>query len=241
MKLSLKGFTGFSGFRMGAIDGEIGIIKEVYFDDQQWVVRYLIVKAGNWLNGRLTLISPQALLAPDWDNELFPTNLTIDQIRHGPDIDTDKPLYRQQEISLYQHFPWSIYWTLGAMPLEESLDMAIKDIETDNTPDPHLRSSDKVAEYRVFSQESEVGSVEDFILETNSWKIDFIVVKLGSWMSSKKVLLPVNWIASIDLATSRINLTRTMHQLQNCAEFDPDAPVNEAYEKVLRNYSGRRI
>lgn len=37
MKLLLKGFTEFSGFYMGTIDGEIGITKEVNFDNFLWL------------------------------------------------------------------------------------------------------------------------------------------------------------------------------------------------------------
>ncbi len=61
---------------MGATDGEIGKIKEFYFDDQSRTIRYLIVETGSWFNGRKVLISPQALLTPDWKNEVFPINLT---------------------------------------------------------------------------------------------------------------------------------------------------------------------
>jgi hypothetical protein len=46
---------------MGATNGEIGKVKEVYFDDLSWNVPYLIIETGNWLNSRKVLISPQAL------------------------------------------------------------------------------------------------------------------------------------------------------------------------------------
>ena len=35
-----------------ATDGEIGGAQEVYFDDRNWTVRYLVVKAGGWLRSR---------------------------------------------------------------------------------------------------------------------------------------------------------------------------------------------
>lgn len=243
MKISLKGFTGFAGYRMGAIDGEIGIIKEVYFDDNSWTIRYLIVRAGNWLQGKLTLISTQALLSPDWDNELFPTNLTMDQIKNGPDIDTDKPLYRQHEMKLYDHFPWDIYWGLGLMPLENSIEiaMASQQLDAANQSDPHLRSSDKISGYKVYSTNNESGVVEDFIIDTDSWKITFVVIKLGNWLSDKKVLITTEWISEIDWLNSRISITGSVEELNKCPEFDPYDPVNEVYEKVLRDYHGRRI
>jgi uncharacterized protein YrrD len=243
MKLSVKGFTGFAGFRMGATDGEIGIIREIYFDDQAWTVRYLIVKTGNFLQGKLTLISPQALLPPDWDNELFPTNLTIDQIKNGPDFDTNQPVYRQQEMKLYDHFPWDIYWGMGLIPLEDSIEFAVseKSKEINAGLDPHLRSSDKVTGYSIHALDGDLGHIDDFIIDTDSWQITDVVVKAGSWFSDKKVLLPITWISEIDWVASRVVVNVSAEMVQQCMEFDPDAAVNEVYEKVLRDYSGRRI
>jgi len=34
---------------IGATDGEVGDVKDVYFDDERWVIRYLVVDTGEWL------------------------------------------------------------------------------------------------------------------------------------------------------------------------------------------------
>src|SRR5690349_6541754 len=104
MKRSAKNLIGFT---MGATDGEIGKVKEFYFDDKTWTIRYLIVETGSWLFGRKVLISPQAVVTPDWENNVFPVNLTKEQIKNSPDIDTEKTVSRQQEIELYAHYPWT--------------------------------------------------------------------------------------------------------------------------------------
>ncbi len=38
-----------NGYKLDARDGEIGEVKEFYFDDQSWTVRYLIADTGGWL------------------------------------------------------------------------------------------------------------------------------------------------------------------------------------------------
>jgi len=95
MKRSVKSLT---GYLMGASDGEIGKVIDFYFDDKTWAIRYLIVETGDWLSGRKVLISPQALLSTNWENGSFPINLTKEQIENSPNIDTDMPVSRQQEI-----------------------------------------------------------------------------------------------------------------------------------------------
>ena len=110
MKRSINSLIDYG---INAKDGEIGKVKEFYFDDLTWTIRYLVVETGNWLNGRKLLISPQALLTPDWDNEVFPINLTEEKIENSLIIDTEQPVSRQQEIEIYEYFPWANYWEGG--------------------------------------------------------------------------------------------------------------------------------
>jgi len=48
------------GEKLRASDGEIGHVRDFYFDDQTWNVRYLVADTGHWLAGRPVLISPDA-------------------------------------------------------------------------------------------------------------------------------------------------------------------------------------
>ena len=100
MKRSIKNLVGYA---MGATDGEIGKVKDFFFDDQSWTIRYLVIETGNWLKGRKVLISPQALLAPDWNKEVFPINLSNAKIKNSPDIDTEQTVSRQHEIERHEY------------------------------------------------------------------------------------------------------------------------------------------
>ena len=46
-----------TGYKLDSLDGEIGKVKEFYFDDRHWTIRYLVADTGNWLRGRQVLIS----------------------------------------------------------------------------------------------------------------------------------------------------------------------------------------
>ena len=87
------------GYGMGATDGEIGKVKELYFDDKTWSIRYMVLKSGSWLFGREVLISPDAVLKNAWRQGTLPVNLTKEQIRTSPNIDTDKPISRRNCIT----------------------------------------------------------------------------------------------------------------------------------------------
>ena len=68
------------GDKLGASDGEIGHVKDFYFDDQNWAVRYLVADTGTWLSGRKVLISPHALGSLEQAGKVLRVNLTRKQV-----------------------------------------------------------------------------------------------------------------------------------------------------------------
>lgn len=65
----LNSIKRLNGCRILATDGEVGAVAEAtYFDDEQWVVRYLVVDTKAWLRGRSVLISPYAVTSIDWQS-----------------------------------------------------------------------------------------------------------------------------------------------------------------------------
>ena len=54
----LQSIKQLCGIKLGASDGDIGHVKDCYFDDQIWAVRYVVADTGSWLAGRQVLLSP---------------------------------------------------------------------------------------------------------------------------------------------------------------------------------------
>lgn len=252
MKRSINSLIGYT---MGATDGEIGKVKEFYFDDESWTIRYLIVETGNWLSGRKVLISPEAVLTPDWDTKVFPVNLTKKQIENSPDIDTEKPVSRQQEMKLYEHYPWTSYWgglwaggmgTAGMMmpmsvPFEQAIQNEANTAGRQTDDNPHLRSTDNVTGYNIKATDGEIGDMEDFIIDDNTWKIHFMLVDTGNWFPGKKVLISPKWIKEIKWDTSTVLVSASVEHVKNSPEYQPGQEINESYEANLQNYYGRFI
>lgn len=251
MKRSINSLTGYN---LRETNGEIGKVDEFYFDDQSWTIRYLIVKTGSWLTEKKVLISPSALLKPDWQNEEFPVNLTKDQIENSPDIDTDKPVSRQQEQDLSAHYGWAGYWgaepfthgagLFGAMPSDlynSEVEGAEASGKVSNAySDLHLRSTKNVSGYTIHATDGEIGKVIDYIIDDTNWKIQYMVVETGSWLDSRKVLLSTQWIKEVNWDNTVVIVDITTEAVKDSPEFDASQPVNEAYENNLYDYYGRR-
>ena len=249
MKRSIKDLI---GFQMKETDGEIGEVDEFYFDDKSWTIRYLIVKTGNWLSGRKVLISPKVLKQPDWENKEFPVNLTKAQIENSPDIDTDKPVDRQQEELLSSYYPWDMYWgnepdehgagIFGMMP-SELYESEIGEPENINyegqqTGDRHLRSTSEVKGYAIHATDGELGKVVDYIVDDRNWRINFLVVDTGNWLDSRKVLVSTKWITQVNWDNSVVIVKVSTDAVKNSPEYDESQNINEAYENQLFDYYG---
>lgn len=94
------------GKKLGASDAELGHVKDFYFDDQNWTVRYVVADTGNWLPERQVLLSPLAFSHMYPAEKLLPVNLTRNQIENSPMIETHKPMSRQFEEEYHRYYGW---------------------------------------------------------------------------------------------------------------------------------------
>lgn len=63
--------TEIKEYTIGATDGTIGSVEDLYFDDERWVIRYLVVATGEWLSSRKVLISPMSIINPTGPNGFY--------------------------------------------------------------------------------------------------------------------------------------------------------------------------
>ena len=106
----LRSTSDLENYAIGATDGSIGHVEDFYFDDDAWVIRYLVVKTGAWLAGRRVLISPIAVGKLNCTERLLPVAITKAQVKNSPDIDADKPVSRQHEQDYIGHYGYPDYW-----------------------------------------------------------------------------------------------------------------------------------
>jgi len=250
MKRNIKNLKGYS---LKETDGEIGKVDEFYFDDSSWTIRYMVVETGSWFSEKKVLLSPSVIKQADWENEQFVVALTKDQIQNSPDIDTDKPVSRQQEEQLSAYYTWDPYWgnpnehggdIFGMMPSElyES-EMAEPQIVNDQTIEPegdkHLRSSKEIEDYKIHTTDGEIGKVVDYIVDDSNWKINYLIVETGSWLNSKKVLLSASWIKEVKWDNQIVIVNITTEKLKDSPDYDDSQPLNNDYENSLNNYYGK--
>ena len=216
------------GSGVTATDGEVGIVQDFYFDDQSWIIRYLIVKTGDWLSGRKVLLSPLSLVNEPGKPGSFLVNLTKEQIRKSPDIDTEKPVYRQQEIELSDYYPGLDYWGAGHYKGGKAnasivFDRQIikKAFDKDNNPgvDLHLQSILHMTEYHIHAMDGEIGHAKDFIIDDGTWKLEYLVVETHHLFRDKQVLVPVGDISKEQWSNAEIYVNIPRSSLKNSLAY----------------------
>ncbi len=239
-------------YTIQATDGELGRVKEVYFDDERWGIRYLVVETGSWLSSRRVLISPYSITRTDAGNQTIVVSLTRDQVKNSPDIDTHQPISRQLEGDYSQYYGYGNYWIgpylwggvgypeFPLMGTNEELPEDLARRAADHPQDIHLRSSDNVAGYHILGTDDEIGHVKDFIFDDEDWAIRYLLVDTRNWWpGGKKVLLASRWIEQIDWADSTVQTKLTREQIKNSPEYDENQALDRDYETRLHQFYGK--
>ena len=179
------------GYKLDSLDGEIGKVKEFYFDDKYWTIRYMVADTGNWLSGRQVLISPYALRAVNKEEQNIAINLTKKQIEDSPSLDSDKPVSRQFEEYTMDIMAGPCTGTVHTCGDLILIPYSVRDRETrkefqaQKKWDPHLRSTNAVRGYHVQASDGGIGNVEDFIIDEETWAIRYLIINTRNYGREK--------------------------------------------------------
>lgn len=239
-----------SGYKLGAVDGEIGKVKEFFFDDRYWTVRYIVANTGNWLTGKQVLISPHALASVNSEQERIETKLTKKQIEDSPSLDADKPVSRQYEEEYYRYYGWPGYWHgpyvwgpyPNPYPHPHALGEPGERPESESAEekwDPNLRSSREVSGYKVGAEDGEVGHVDDFIIDGETWRIRYLVVDTRNWLPGKRVLISPQWVERVSWGEQEVFVSQRRDTIKQAPEYTNDTSITREYETALHRHYER--
>ena len=233
------------GYKLHGLDGEIGEVKEFYFDDQHWAIRYLVADTGNWLTGRQVLISPYALVAVAREERHIVIKLTKKQIEDSPSLNSDKPVSRQFEEAYYGYFGWPIYWSgpymWGGYPyIVRDRGQWRESTRGEKAWDPHLRSTHDVSGHHIQAADGEIGHVEDFIIDDETWAIRYLIIDTRNWWPGKKVLVSPQWIERVSWSESKVFVSLSREVIKQSPEYTEESLPTRDYEAELHRHYNRQ-
>lgn len=252
-----------SGYALAARDGEIGTLRDLYFDDAHWVVRHLVVGTGGWLRERDVLVSPHAVQRVEREAQRLVVELTRQQVRDAPEVDTAKPVSRVQESALYDHYGYP-YWWIGpeiwgaaAYPAHGALahggllvpravpgDAVEREVEQRmqaerEAADPHLRSSREVSGYSIAARDGTIGHVDDFIVDCDDWSIQWLEIDTRNWLPGRHVMVAPCHVQRVDWGQRQVHVALTREVVRNSPEYAPSERLSKSHlERVQRHFEG---
>ena len=233
------------GYRLHSLDGEIGKVDEFYFDDRHWTIRYLVADTGNWLTGRQVLISPHALANVNSDEQNIVVKLTRKQIEDSPSLESGKPVSHQFEVDYHGYYGWPTYW--GGPSMSGSDPSMVRDPnEWSGSTHPHkewnhhLRHTHEMSGYHIQAEDGEIGHVEDFVIDDETWIIRYLLIDTRNWWPGKKVLVSPRWIEDVSWIDSIIFINLSREAIQRSPEYTDGAPLTREYETGLHRHYNRQ-
>ena len=243
----LRSMKDMEDYTIGATDGLIGRVRDYYFDDQAWVIRYLIVESGDGEQQRQVLISPIAIGRPNWSEKILPVALTRTQVQKSPDIDTHKPVSRQHEMGYLGYYGYGAYWGGGGLwgagiypdELQGGLLEASSKAAQHSGDDVHLRSGNEIMRYYVHASDGDIGHVQGLIVDEASWAIRYIIVNTSNWWLGHNVILSPEWIDGVDWAESKLSFDLSRQAIKDSPAYDVEAPLSREQEAGIHAHYGR--
>jgi hypothetical protein len=236
---TLKGYT------LNSLDGALGQVKEFYFDDKHWTIRYLVADTGNWLTGRQVLISPHALIAVNTEEQYIAIELTKQHIEDSPSLDSDQPVSRQFEKSYFGYYGWPAYWDGPYLWGPHPHIVRDRNTPRDANPggqawDPHLRSTRDVSGHHVQATDGEIGHVEDFLIDDETWAIRYLIIDTRNWWPGRKVLVSPRWIERVSWSESKVFVSLTRQAITKSPEYTDESLLTRDDEVGLHRHYNRQ-
>jgi len=259
----LRSIKELEGYTIRATDGDIGQVNDFFFEDDKWVVRYLVVETGHWLASRKVLISPIAFGTPDRAKSVLPVSITREQVKSSPDIDTDKPVSRQQEMRYHGYYGYPNYWGgagiwgMGAYPGmmlagggyggtnagylgdQAAQDRMTREAALPQHDDPRLRSGNAIMKYHIEASDGNIGHVEGLLLDEDTWAIRYFIVDTSNWWVGHTVLISPQWIKGVNWSERTVSINLTREAIRMSPPYDPAHSLQRPQEAKLHDHYQR--
>ena len=176
--------------------------------------------------------------------------LTKKQVENSPNIDTHKPVSRQHEAAYLRYYGYSYYWVgpnmwgpvlyPSGLPIPSTeFEEAIADGLRRGSQDSHLRSSEAVTGYHIEASDGEIGHVEGFVMDDETWAVRHLEIATKNWWPGKKVLVSPSWIQRVSWTDSKVYVGLSREAIKKAPEFVESAPITREYEDRLHRHYGR--
>jgi hypothetical protein len=243
----LRSLKDLMGYLIVTLEGVLGKTEDFYFDNKDWIIRYMVVSLGGSGSNKKVLIPPADLIdKPDWDSRSFALNISREEAEKSPGMDTEKPVTRKREKEVHDYFSLPFYWAQASFSGPAAPGIA-KNTEKEPDPGPedeesygHLHSARDVMGYKADAIDENAGGIDDMIVDDGNWEIRFVAVagKKGIF-SKKRILVSPDMASLVDHERKTVVFRLEKEEMAKYPEYDPEEGVNRVFEEKNYDYRGK--
>jgi hypothetical protein len=214
-----------------------------------WEVCFISIDSSAFKNHNYILIAPAALMNPDHKN--LPVNLTKAQIESSPVIDVRKPLLWGDAETIFNYYAWPQYWeqqppekiiSPPPVPYNSVAGEKSKQYTEETGYNVNVRSAQWLIGKKLTGQQSVFGRIDDLIINTVTWYVQYLIVTLDRNSSlPKKVMIATDWMERTTCVDERIVSILDEKELQKAPCYDPNEPVNRSNDNIPFDFFGRKV
>jgi hypothetical protein len=236
--------------KLEAEDGSAGKITTFLFDEEHWVLRYIVVRSGFLSLGGSVLISPMSVTGPVHGGDSIRVGLTREQIRNSPTADLAKPISRAKEEQFHRYHEIPVYWggsgLWGNSMTPKEFGTITDRPESAEVPpelmgeDHHLRSTREVEGYSVHATDVLVGKVVDFVMEDSSWRIRYVHIETPHEIGNGHLYVSPQWVAGISWIEKQLALDVRRDRLVDVPSVGIQGELSREDEARLHEFFGQK-
>jgi len=98
------------GYHIQSTDGEVGHVEDFIADDDEWLIRYMVVDTRNVLPGKKALVSADWIEKVSWAESKVYLDITEEELKGAPEFNYSAPVNRKYEMRLYDYYGRPVYW-----------------------------------------------------------------------------------------------------------------------------------
>ncbi len=240
----LRGTKELQQYAIDASDGVFAHVRDFYFDDESWVIRYLVLDTGEAPAARRVLMSPLAIEHADRAQRRFKVALSQEAVRRSGDVDPFEPASDRLEKGYFdaaepgRRWGGGGPWGAGFHP--DLLQPVLAGNRRSTAPDdPNLRSARAVSRYQVESLDGELGHVSEFLVDDRSWAIRYLVVNTSRWWFGHEVIIAPEWIEDVDWTRCTVAVDLKRQAVKDAPAYQSARPLEREQEVGTHRHYGR--
>ncbi|MCP3031640.1 PRC-barrel domain-containing protein [Halobacillus sp. A1] len=222
-----------------ATDGEMGKIKDLYFDESSYTIRYLTFESKKWFPDQVIYLSPSAVEEVDLEKQVITVNHKRDELSEGAGVKEEAEMTPEREEELASRMNWSQYWVQQEKRGDETSTRGTAGPKTQQSR--QLRSINHLKgifnRANVVAEDGIVGPISDAVIEIDSWNVRYFQVDCGTWSTHPLALISPDWITDTDWDEGRFRVDLTLHEIEEGPIYKKGDPITREFElKLYQNY-----